>query len=68
MILLVDVRPCYFIDYAITFLLGANQLPAQHPLPAAPWTGSGAEPGGSAMPFLPDGGKVGDKRKSFIDI
>ncbi|CAJ0951739.1 unnamed protein product [Ranitomeya imitator] len=33
----------------------ANQLPAQHPLPAAPWTGSGAEPGGSAMPFLPDG-------------
>ncbi|XP_072012119.1 arf-GAP with coiled-coil, ANK repeat and PH domain-containing protein 3 isoform X5 [Engystomops pustulosus] len=37
----------------------ANQLPAQHPLPAAPWTGSGAEPGGSAMPFLPDGGPAG---------
>ncbi|XP_075045839.1 arf-GAP with coiled-coil, ANK repeat and PH domain-containing protein 3 isoform X2 [Mixophyes fleayi] len=38
----------------------ANQLPAQHPLPAAPWTGSGAEPGGSAMPFLPDGGLSSD--------
>ncbi|KAM9299140.1 arf-GAP with coiled-coil, ANK repeat and PH domain-containing protein 3 [Gastrophryne carolinensis] len=38
----------------------ANQLPAQHPLPAAPWTGSGAEPGGSAMTFLPDGGLSSD--------
>ncbi|OCT72672.1 arf-GAP with coiled-coil, ANK repeat and PH domain-containing protein 3 isoform X2 [Xenopus laevis] len=37
-----------------------NPLPAQHPLPAVPWTGSGAEPGGSAMPFLPDGGLSSD--------
>uniref|UniRef100_A0A8C5WGT4 Arf-GAP with coiled-coil, ANK repeat and PH domain-containing protein n=1 Tax=Leptobrachium leishanense TaxID=445787 RepID=A0A8C5WGT4_9ANUR len=35
----------------------ANQ---QQPLPAAPRTGSGAEPGGSAMPFLPDGGLSSD--------
>ncbi|XP_053546953.1 LOW QUALITY PROTEIN: arf-GAP with coiled-coil, ANK repeat and PH domain-containing protein 3 [Bombina bombina] len=38
----------------------ANQLPAQHPLPAAPWTGSGAEPGGSGMPFHPEGGLSSD--------
>ncbi|OCT70580.1 hypothetical protein XELAEV_18037504mg [Xenopus laevis] len=37
-----------------------NLLPAQHPLPAVPWTGSGAEPGGSAMPFLRDGGLSSD--------
>ncbi|XP_053308534.1 arf-GAP with coiled-coil, ANK repeat and PH domain-containing protein 3 isoform X2 [Spea bombifrons] len=37
-----------------------NQVHAQHPLPAAPWTGSGAEPGGSAMTFLPDGGLSSD--------
>ncbi|MEE6484999.1 hypothetical protein FKM82_014129 [Ascaphus truei] len=38
----------------------AGQLPAQHPLLAAPWNGSGAEPGDSAMPFLPDGGLSSD--------